>query len=280
MARVCCFCGKEFRGQKRNREHIIPAWLVKEADLRKRTTEVSIGARTFRAIMQRIVGDSCESCNVSSSALEAKAKTTFLKIRDGLELEEADGQVLVDWLDKVRVGLWQWLLGASQGHYKVTPKFNMDARIRRKDRIGLIAKYPAESSMKGLALWGIGEQFLFMPSAMGLLINNIALVSLSTDFLLARHIRNIKLAWKSNDKLLETVNLEALGSDEGLERLRILGLPDIVGQCIGPEEAMVGDLKLDDLRQNPCHAVLLETPVMRLNAELRPVASPVVRRRS
>jgi hypothetical protein len=31
--RNCIFCGAEFTGQKRNFEHIIPAWLVQEADL-------------------------------------------------------------------------------------------------------------------------------------------------------------------------------------------------------------------------------------------------------
>jgi hypothetical protein len=35
MTKLCIFCGKEFRGQKKNREHIISDWLVDEADLRK-----------------------------------------------------------------------------------------------------------------------------------------------------------------------------------------------------------------------------------------------------
>jgi hypothetical protein len=152
MARLCCFCGKSFTGQKRNREHIISDWLVREADLKKRTMSVHIGGHTFQAAMKRIVGDSCETCNSAFSALEGQAQTAFSKVKKGDLLLEQDAEALLDWLDKVRVGNWLWLLGVSKNHIRITPKFHIDARVGRKDRIVMVARYPARPEMKGLVL--------------------------------------------------------------------------------------------------------------------------------
>jgi hypothetical protein len=90
--RKCIFCGNKFLGQKRNFEHVIPTWLVKEADLSKRTTPIDFPNRKFEAAMSRLGGQSCETCNSASSNLEGQAKTAYLKIRDGGDLLPADGK--------------------------------------------------------------------------------------------------------------------------------------------------------------------------------------------
>jgi hypothetical protein len=275
MIRSCLFCGKEFRGQKKNREHIISDWLVDEADLRKRTMTVNIGARTLEVAMQRIVADSCEDCNSSLSGLEGRTKTAVLKIKNGLCLLENDGQTLLDWLDKVRTGLWLWSLQVGRGQYKITPKFNIDARIGRKDRIVLVAKYPEQTTMKGLAFWGVGESFLYMPSVLGLLINNIALVSLSIDFLLLRHICHIRPEWSMNDKFLQEVDIKKLDQSEHAPRLRILGSPYIFGQCIAPPAVMADLQILNSSRQSMRHSILRETSVKRLDSALQFVDGPL-----
>ena len=270
MARLCCFCGNSFTGQKRNREHIISDWLVREADLKKRTMSVHIGGHTFQAAMKRIVGDSCETCNSAFSALEGQAQTAFSKVRKGDLLLEQDAEALLDWLDKVRVGTWLWLLGVSKNHIRITPKFHIDARVGRKDRIVMVARYPARPEMKGLAFWGVGEQFLFQPSAIGLLINNIALVSVSTDFILAQHLRKVRLIWDVNDKAQQTANLKPLSDGESPIRLKILGAPYIFGQCIGPPQALIDELGLEGVSPSPRHPDLVQTKVMALNSDLTP----------
>jgi hypothetical protein len=113
MARVCIFCGKQFTGQKKNREHIISGWLVEEADLRKRTTRIDFDGRSFDAAMHRIVADSCAACNEASSATELAAKDAYVKIKNATDLAESDAHALLDWLDKTRVGLWLWTLSNS-----------------------------------------------------------------------------------------------------------------------------------------------------------------------
>jgi hypothetical protein len=109
----CLFCGNPFSGQKRNFEHVIPSWLVKEADLSGRTTRVQFRSKQFDAAMNRIGAKACEACNSAGSNLEEKTKAAYLKIRDGFTLENADVHALLDWLDKIRVGLWLWSFDAG-----------------------------------------------------------------------------------------------------------------------------------------------------------------------
>ena len=135
MARLCCFCGNAFTGQKRNREHIISDWLVREADLKKRSMSVQVGSHTFQAAMNRLVADSCETCNSAFSELEGQAQGALSKVRKGSLLGEQEEEALLDWLDKIRVGTWLWLLGVSRNHIRIAPKFHIDARVGRKDRI-------------------------------------------------------------------------------------------------------------------------------------------------
>jgi hypothetical protein len=71
--RRCIFCGEPFSGQKRNFEHVIPSWLVKEADLAKRTALVDFPSRKFNAAMSRMGGQACETCNSASSGQQGCA---------------------------------------------------------------------------------------------------------------------------------------------------------------------------------------------------------------
>jgi hypothetical protein len=231
---------------------------------------VQVGSHTFQAAMNRLVADSCETCNSAFSELEGQAQGALSKVRKGSLLGEQEEEALLDWLDKIRVGTWLWLLGVSRNHIRIAPKFHIDARVGRKDRIVMIARYPALPEMKGLAFWGVGEQYLFQPSAIGLLINNIALVSVSTDFLLAQHLRKVRLIWDVNDKAQQTVDLKPLDDGEPPIRLRIFGAPYILGQCIGPPQALRDELGLEGLSPSPRHHDLVQTKVMALDVNLTP----------
>ena len=53
----------------------------------------------------------CGRCNVIYSTLESEVKPILLKILDGIEIRSEELSLFLDWLDKVRVGLW---LGMKQ----------------------------------------------------------------------------------------------------------------------------------------------------------------------
>ena len=53
-------------------------------------------------------------------------------------------------------------------------------------------------------------------------------------------------------------------------RTKILGAPYVLGQCIGPQETLSGELGLDSLSPNPRHPDLVQSKVMLLDGNLSP----------
>ena len=266
----CLFCGSGFSGQKRSFEHKIPRWLVKEADLASRMMAVRAGHRSFDVNMGKIGADVCERCNSNHSNLEDRAKQTFIKIRDGVVLEEQDLQWFLDWLDKVRTGLWLWLLKA--GNQKISPNFRINNRMAAKDRAMIVTKFPKEPQMRGLALWACSDLFLKMPSVFGFLANNIAVSSISADFLLLRHMTNIKVARfvKGGAQHAADVTL----SDNPGPRMRLLGPANIFGQVILPK-SIFDAVDVKDIRPNRHNAGLYETPIRRLTTDFAVSSEPL-----
>lgn len=233
-AKRCIFCGKPFTGQKRTFEHIIPAWLVEEADLRKRDMFIQLPGISRKIGMNRIGLKVCKTCNENDSSLEAEAKIAYLAIKAGDELTDDHVRCLLDWLDKVRVGLWLWLIEQLGDQAGAEPKFRVNGRIARKDRMVLVRRYPEGPPMKGLGLFGIGEFFLKLPSTIGLLANNIFLTSISSDFLVLRHIRDVRVSQTHGAG--DLTGFELLANAPNELRLGMLGGPSIFAQCIMPDE--------------------------------------------
>lgn len=261
----CIFCGNIFTGQKRNFEHIIPAWLVKEADLGKRVMPVRIPGISRDVPMSRIGIKVCRTCNDADSELEGHAKIAFLAIKEGAELTDTMALVLLDWLDKVRLGLWLWLFEQLGEKALSEPKFRINGRLGRKDRMMLVQRYPEGAPMRGLGLLGMGRFFMGLPSTMGLLINNILLVSVSFDFLVLRHIRDVRIQQTHGTD--EFTGFDLSGNAQNEPRLAVFGGPSIYAQCILPNE------NFEDF-EVPIKAVSLraedwsESPILRLDERL------------
>ncbi|MEH2624528.1 hypothetical protein V1292_002583 [Bradyrhizobium sp. AZCC 1719] len=266
--RRCLFCGEPFTGQNHNFEHVIPRWLVREADLSKRTAPIDFPTKQFSAAMSRIGGRSCEICNDLSSDLERQASISYAKLRDGDVLTSSDGRSLLDWLDKVRVGLWLWSVDVGKDDWGLIPKFRINERMAHKDRILLAAKYPPGPRMKGLGIWGATQFFMWSPSAIGFLINNIALVSVSTDFLVSRHLSNLSIKhymYSSGD-----ISAEIDLADEPGKRLKFFAAPLIIGQVILPVD-LFDEYGLAMANRSALHPGWGEGPVLKLNGNLEEI---------
>ncbi|KQS49496.1 hypothetical protein ASG20_10880 [Sphingomonas sp. Leaf198] len=266
----CIFCGAAFAGQKRNFEHIIPAWLVREADLRSRDMQVELPGISRKVAMSRIGLKVCKGCNDADSDLEARAKEAYLAVKGGEDLSDAHIYAMLDWLDKVRIGLWLWLIEQVGEEFRTgAPKFRINGRLGRKDRLLLIQRYPEGPPMRGLALQGLGEFYIGLPSAIGLLVNNISLTSISSDFLALRHIRNVRVLQSSTMGDLTGFSLVPDAVDE--PRLKLLGGASTFAQCILPD----ADFAEFDI---PVHASSSRepgwsvSPVLRLDGNLREAA--------
>lgn len=220
--------------------------------------------------MNRIGMKVCEACNSERAGLEADAKRAFFALKSGHALVDSEIRSLLDWLDKVRVGLWLWLVENTKDSIGVQPKFWINHRIASKDRVVLAKRYPEEPRMKGLALWGLGTYFIGLPSAVGLLINNIALVSISSDFFLTRHIRDIRVRMTYGANLLDKFEILPGYADE--QRYALLGNPTVFGQCILPTEILT-ELDIPSLSESATHKGWSESPIIRLDNKLREMPS-------
>ncbi|MGO2707347.1 MAG: hypothetical protein ACTJE5_25240, partial [Pseudomonas helleri] len=115
-------------------------------------------------------------------SLEGEVRPIIEALLERDYLSVANYCTLLDWLDKVRVGLWlnyHLLMGNPTG---ITPSFYINSRLRKKDRF--VAIYPTQEKNAGLNAHGVETlSFHGAPSAFGLRINNIFLINCSSDYI-------------------------------------------------------------------------------------------------
>jgi hypothetical protein len=128
----------------------------------------------------------CKKCNERyGKTLEARAKKAIETLMAGKSLEVSHCYWLLDWLDKVRVGLW---LGYNMLHKEeFAPKFRIAQRIGIKDRVAIVSVDPGDRT-KGFGLGGMDNQiFRTSQAGMYLKINNLRILSLSFDGFVSRY---------------------------------------------------------------------------------------------
>jgi hypothetical protein len=179
--RICIFCGDP--PEERNREHPLPQWLLALTGDPKRTVTHGFNWETLKSIrfaFDQFAFPACASCNVSWSGIENGAKRVIECLIQKQAMSPGDYVLLLDWLDKVRVGLWL-------GHRylqktPITPNFTINTRVGMKDR--MVAVYPVGDHQWGLNVYGAETPlFQFQPSVFALRINNILLLNASWDWM-------------------------------------------------------------------------------------------------
>lgn len=176
------FCGK--RPENKNKEHVLPQWLLKETGDPTRVVKMGINYKNQKPIefsWNSLTMPSCTTCNDEFSDLEGRIKPIIRALlnREGVSVKNYI--LLMDWMDKVRVGLWlnyHVLQGNPMG---INPNFHIKDRVGRKDRY--LAVHAIETDEPGLNAFGV-ESFVFhnAPVCFGLKINSIFLVNISADF--------------------------------------------------------------------------------------------------
>jgi hypothetical protein len=199
--KVCIFCGNP--PSDKNKEHVIPQWLISATgnptrkvylgrdwsspDLKERV--YSLSAFTFPA---------CTACNSEFSALETSAKSIVENLLALQPVSAGDFDILLDWFDKVRVGLWVGLLYLNKNYRDVEPQFYIKSRIATRDRFLMI--YQDQGELDGISIFGVESPiFQVMPSCFGLTVNNLHFFNASAQDLLAPflgfpHLTNRKLS--------------------------------------------------------------------------------------
>jgi len=191
MDKFCVFCGK--KPEEKNAEHIIPKWLIELTGNPKREAyfgyqhevEQYPQRRTFSFDSFRF--PSCASCNQKYSGLEQTAKSIIEKMLVYDPICAADIKILLDWFDKVRVGLWLGYQYLDKNPAGITPKFYIEKRIAVNDRMLVIFKVNTDT--KGLTFTGCDfPSFTYTPSCFSLRINNLWFLNMSYNDLFSRRI--------------------------------------------------------------------------------------------
>jgi hypothetical protein len=132
---------------------------------------------TFRA---------CKKCNeIYGSGLEADTKNVLIKVLDGQKINVDETNTLLDWFDKVRIGLWLGYLYYNEQLDSLNPKFHINDRLGQKDRALFI--YKCKENAKGINIVGPGGMlFSMIPSCFLLRINNYFFLNISKDALLLK----------------------------------------------------------------------------------------------
>jgi hypothetical protein len=187
MLKVCIFCGN--KPKSKNKEHILPQWLIRltgdpsrKVYLGRDWTSSELTKRVYS--FKAFTFPACEACNSEYSELEGRAKAVILRMLSLKEVSSADLDTLLDWLDKVRIGLWIGLLFLNKNYRDLTPQFHIKSRVAAKDRVLVI--YRDFNELDGIAITGVESPiFQVMPSCFGLMINHLHFFSASFNDLLA-----------------------------------------------------------------------------------------------
>jgi hypothetical protein len=176
--RICIFCGKP--PQDKDLEHPLPMWLLRMTGDPNRVVSHPVMDKRIRLSFDSLKFPACSACNRRYSRLESAAKTIVEIISDNGPLPPSGYVLLLDWLDKVRVGLW---LGQLYLHGSNAPThFVINNRIGQKDR--MVAIYKLAKQPQGLNVWCIDSPlFLHQPSVLALRINDLYFLNASWDWM-------------------------------------------------------------------------------------------------
>lgn len=181
--RLCVFCG-EVPDTKTN-EHVVPYWLLELTGDPKRIVTMGINyaqdKKPIRYSWSQFVAPACDKCNQKYSDFEGRVKALAMALEERQALSVADYVELLDWLDKVRIGVWLLRQRIENYPIGVSPNFHISSRMRQKDR--MVAVYTFQGQSTGINLFGNDSLIsTYMPSCFGLRFNNTLLLNASADF--------------------------------------------------------------------------------------------------
>ena len=161
MAQKCVFCGGT--PQNKNKEHVIPQWLSKYLGRYNSVCDLS-GVTDLQIPFKGLTFPACEKCNSADSALEAAAKNVVEKMMSAQPVTGSEINTLLDWFDKLRIGIWLGQLMLSKKMDTIVPNFYINNRIALKDRMLIIEHI--EGVGNGLGLVGSNNNmFQYSPNA-------------------------------------------------------------------------------------------------------------------
>ncbi|MBN1325047.1 MAG: hypothetical protein JW974_02415 [Alphaproteobacteria bacterium] len=188
MDKKCIFCGENVN--EKTKEHVIPQWLIELTGNPKRNMLIGVLEDNFKTkqfAFDQFTFPACYHCNNKFSNLESLSKKVIEKILNNECVNAQELSILLDWFDKVRIGLWLGSLYLSGKYDKINPHLFIDMRVGYTDRALIIEK--DNTPDKKINFVGIDTPvFHGMPSVFQLRINNFIFTNMSTVGLVSRRL--------------------------------------------------------------------------------------------
>ncbi|MCY9856029.1 hypothetical protein [Vibrio mediterranei] len=184
--KFCIFCGQ--KPSNKNKEHILPKWLLsmtgdpnREVSLGRNWNSKELEVRKYN--FSSYTFPACKSCNDQYGVMEREVKPIIQRIEAGFPINLSETDLLLDWFDKVRTGLWLASFYLNKNWRSIEPSFYINQRVGQKDRCLFL--YKSADPIPGLTILGVDTPlFDSMPSVFGLRIEGMFFISISTDMLL------------------------------------------------------------------------------------------------
>lgn len=180
--RICVFCNE--RPIKKTKEHVLPEWLIELTGGSNRPLWKYTVNKIEKSLpsFDSFVFPACDACNQSYSRLEAQAKSVVDDILNDRKLSAREVEILLDWMDKIRIGCWLGDLMLDNKSPTIKPLFGIATRIK-SDRLLWIQK--SVFTNKRLTFFGYKDPlFYFLPSFFGMYVNDVEFISASNGILL------------------------------------------------------------------------------------------------
>jgi hypothetical protein len=180
--------------QEKTKEHVVPRWLIELTGDPQRSAYFGINKQALKSTdpkrsfaFDQFVFPACKGCNESFSTLEPLAKQTLLAILGDKSVHGSAISSLLDWFDKVRVGLWLGMRLLDKNIADVEPTFHIAKRIGQHDRM-LITERSDTASCR-LNFVGVDTLcFALTPSAFMLIVNDFHFTNVSSLHLSSRRL--------------------------------------------------------------------------------------------
>ena len=148
MSKFCVFCGNP--PVDKNREHIIPQWLIKYTGRGKMPAVKIIKDGELKPSISymNFTMPACEACNEKFSALEGAVKPILLNVLADKPVTAREISILLDWFDKVRLGLRLSMVYLQKGLNMEKPHTFITQRVGLTDRMLIIEKIQPQPDVR------------------------------------------------------------------------------------------------------------------------------------
>jgi hypothetical protein len=188
MDKVCVFCGSP--PQNKNKEHIIPQWLMRLTQSRSKVMSVGSDWKTGKELVfnfSAFTFPACTKCNTAFAEIEGLVKPTMESILAGDSVSATEFIRLLDWFDKVRISLWLGIQYLNKGRFNMPPKYFINSRMGMKDRLLSITN--TNDGDIGIKWTGANTPcFIISPTCFTLKVNQVLFTNCSSDFVVSEQL--------------------------------------------------------------------------------------------